>query len=155
MFCVYDDDENIIAFHDSRKVVEKYIESIYNINKIQLKIGKIKKSSEYKLDGKDDLYLVRVNDTYVQSGYLVYMELVSQQLVEDEQYAKDILLRMLEVNRLSKKNAKKIEKAIEVIDELLYEDNHYVPSLPELKRIKMDYDPYIYNCGLYDLYEKW
>jgi hypothetical protein len=148
MYCAYDDDKNIIAFHDSKKVVEKYIYDVYNANKVNLELGKIKKSSEYKLEGKDELYLVRFNDTYVQSGYLIYLQITMDEYVKEEQYAKDILLRMLEMDRLDKKQSKALGKAVEVIDEVLYEDSHYVPSLNILKRLKMDYDPYIYNYRL-------
>ena len=75
MFCAYDIEENIIAFHDSKKVVQKYIDTVFSIHKVELKLGKIKKTSEWKILDKDDLYLVRFNDTYVQSGYLLYLEL--------------------------------------------------------------------------------
>lgn len=55
---------------------------------------------------------------------------------------------MLEMSRLNKKQTKIIEKAVEVIDELLCEDSHYVPSFKSLQRMKMDYDPYIYSNKL-------
>lgn len=149
MFCAYDCDKNLIAFHDSKKVVNKYIADVYKCHKIHLELGRIKEASEWKLKNKDDLYLVRVNDTYVQSGYLIYIQISSQQLVEDEEFAKDILYKMLEADRLTDKQARKIYNAIKVIEDVLYEDRNYIPTLNQLKTMKLDYDPYIYSSGLY------
>lgn len=152
MYCAYDNDGNIIAFHDKKHVVEKYIDSIYSLHKIQLNKGKIKKSSKHKLIGKDDLYLIRYGDTYVQSGYLVYIEFVEPQFIEDDQYALDILYRLLEMSRLTEKQSKKIMKAIKVMEQLVREDRRYVPSLDQLKTLKTDYEPYLYNTGLFEKY---
>ena len=149
MYCVYDDKGNIIAFHNKKYIVEKYIDSIYSHHKISLEIGKIKKSSKYKLNKNDDLYLVRFGDTYVQTGYLMYIEMCQNQILEDDQQALDILYRLLEIRRLSKKQSKKIMKAIEVLEKVVDEDRSYVPTLQQLKNLKMDYDPYMYNTGLF------
>ena len=151
MFCAYDIEENIIAFHDSKKVVQKYIDTVFSIHKVGLKLGKIKKTSEWKISDKDDLYLVRFNDTYVQSGYLLYLELAEDSLIRDEETARDILSKIIEIGRVTDKETKKLEKAIEVIEDLLSEDRSYVPTLTQLKSMKLDYDPYIYNVGLCDL----
>lgn len=151
MFCAYDIGENIIAFHDSKKVVQKYIDTVFSIHKVELKLGKIKKTSEWKILDKDDLYLVRFNDTYVQSGYLLYLELAEDSLIKDEETARDILSKIIEIGRVTDKETKKLEKAIKVIEDLLSEDRSYVPTLTQLKSMKLDYDPYIYNVGLCDL----
>lgn len=151
MFCAYDIEENIIAFHDSKKVVQKYIDTVFSIHKVELKLGKIKKTSEWKISDKDDLYLVRFNDTYVQSGYLLYLELAEDSLIKDEETARDILSKIIEIGRVTDKETKKLEKAIKVIEDLLSEDRSYVPTLTQLKSMKLDYDPYIYNVGLCDL----
>lgn len=152
MYCAYDQDKNIIAFHDKKHVVEKYIDSIYKLHKIQLNKGKIKKSSKYKLAGKDELYLIRYGNTYVQSGYLVYLEISQSEFIEDDQYALDILYRLLETTRLTDKQSKKIMKAIEVMEKLVREDREYIPSLEQLKQVKSNYEPYLYNTGLIDGY---
>lgn len=152
MYCAYDQKENIIAWHDKKSVVEKYIGSIYELHKIELSLGKIKKSSEYKALHKDDLYLIRYGNTYIQSGYLMYVELAEDKLVEDDQYALDILYRLLETARLTKKQTKKIVKAIKVMEKVVRKDKEYIPSFEQLKIYKMDYDPYLYNTGLIDKY---
>lgn len=148
MFCVYDTDGNIIAFHHKKRVVEKYIDRIYSLHKINLKIGKLKESSKYKLIGKDDLYLIRYADTYIQSGYLSYVEISSDQFIEDDQQALDTLYRMLELSRLKKKEVKTITKAIEVIEKIVKEDREYTPTIKDLKTMKHNYDAYVYNTGI-------
>lgn len=150
MYCAYDQENNIIAYHDKKYVVEKYIDSIQILHKIRLNLGKIKKSSKYKLNGKDELYLIRYGDTYIQSGYLIYVELFQTQFIEDDQYALDVLCRIVETTRLTEKENKKIMKAIKVMEKLVYEDRQYIPSFNQLKSMKVDYDPYIYNTGLLD-----
>ena len=96
------------------------------------------------------MYLIRYGDTYVQSGYLLFVEISQSQISEDDQYALDILYRLLETARLSDKQSKKIMKAIKVMEKLVQEDREYIPSIEQLKRMKSDYEPYIYNTGLID-----
>ena len=93
----------------------------------------------------DTLYLVRYADTYVQSGYLEYLELSSSQCLYDERQCKDVLLRILEVNHLTDKERKSIEKTIKIVDRLLTESREYTPLLSELKVYEANYAPYIYN----------
>lgn len=150
MYCAYDQNENIVALHDKRYVIEKYVDTIYSLHKVQLNIGKVKKSSKYKVTTKDDLYLIRFGDVYVQAGYLLYVELSQTQIMEDDQFALDILYRLLETRRLTEKQSKKIMKAIEVMEDLVHEDREYVPTIDNLKTMKNDYDPYIYNTRLID-----
>ena len=91
-FCYDDDEERIIALHDNKEVVEKYCELLKEYHNVNLSIGKIKKKAEDRIKNLDDLYLVRYGDTYVQSGYLLYLQMSSAQLIEDISKTKDVLL---------------------------------------------------------------
>ena len=148
MYAVYDEKAHVIAIHDEIDVIEKYVKSVYRCHNVVLDFGKIKKSSLNKLEKYDDLYLIRYADTYVQSGYLQYVEFANSQFIEDDEYARDVLIRILEFSNLSKKESKKIKNAIKVINDILEEDREYTPSLDELKDLKLHYDPYIYSVGL-------
>ena len=150
MYVVLDKHDQVIAFHEDEEVVERYVKKIYELHKIGLRIKKIKKSSEYKLQTKDDLYLVRYHNVYVQSGYLVYLELRDEDFLEDELYVRDILCRMLEFNKLRKSQRKKLESAVKIVEEILEENRNQVPTLDSLQKMKLDYDPYFYNTGLPD-----
>lgn len=153
MYVVYDKNYNIIAFHEDYDVCEEYVENVFKYNKNlepgDLSIDKLKKKSKYKLENKDDLYLVRYANTYVQNGYLWYLEVLNGQLIDDDKYCLDVLKRILETSNISKDEYKVIKKAIVVVERLTDEDCCYTPSLDYLKRIKLDYDPYIYNNGVW------
>ena len=150
MYCAYDDENNIIAFHDSKRAVETYIDRVYQCNRLTLKMCKVRKENRHLLRGKDDLYLVRYGETFIQSGYLDYISYSSLQMIEDNIMAMDILYRLLETERLSKKENKTIRKAIEIMEEVTKEDGEFTPSLSQLKEMKMNYDPYIYNVNMYE-----
>lgn len=150
MYLSLDSTGKIIAIHDDKEVVEKYNMLIYHHHKIRLDIIKAKKKNIKNSAYFDDLYLVRYGETYVQAGYLTYIQLAYGQATEDEKYAKDILLRILELNKISNKERKTLSKAVEILDRQIYSENQYTPSLNELKRLKSEYDPYIYNYGIYE-----
>jgi hypothetical protein len=147
MYCVYDDRNNIVAFHDDLDIVETYVEHVKLTNEDhpELHIGKIKKKKLKNLTDLDNLYLVRYSDTYVQSGYLIYLELISSQHIYDEQQCRDTLLKILECNIITDKERKSIERTVEVIDRFLQESKKFTPSLNELQRCEADYAPYMYN----------
>ena len=148
MYCVIDDDNNLIAFHDKQRAVETYIDRIYHTSGVSLKMLKLRKGERHIIRGKDDLYLVRYANTFIQSGYIDYITYSSLQILEDNILASDILYRLLETERLTKKENKTIRKAIEIMESIIKEDSEYTPSLSELKIMKMDYDPYIYNSSI-------
>jgi hypothetical protein len=147
MFCVYDNNNNIIAFHDEYDVVESYIYHVKlsNPEVEDLHIGKIKKKKIKNIVDLDGLYLVRYGDTYVQSDYIEYLEIISSQSIDDNKQCKEVLLKILECNPLSNKERKYIEKTVEVIDRLLTESKEYTPTLSNLKKYEADFAPYLYN----------
>lgn len=149
MFVAYDDDKKIVAFHDSKKVVKQYIRDVMRCNDLVLSLGKLKKKEEYKLDAISDLYLVRFGHAYVQSGYLLYVQIVSDQEYEDHEFARDILYRLLELKRIPEKDAKHIRKSICILEDLIYDEESYTPSLDQLERMKIDFEPYVYSRGLF------
>lgn len=153
MYCAMDNNDHLIAFHDSKHVVEKYVESVKTLHDIELKVGKVKEESESKLDGKDDLYLVKYNSSYIQAGYLLYVQINMDGFIEDEIAARDVLYRIIEVNRLTDKQIKRIMRAITILEGIIYNDTHFVPTLEQLRTMKYQYDPYIYSTGIlpYDL----
>ena len=148
MFAVLDEKRNIIAFHDEKRVVKKYVESIYAVHKITLSIKKISKRYKHALNA--DLYLVKYGKTFVQVGFITYIQIAYDTFLDDERNAKDTLLRILELDRLDSKEIKTIKKAVKIMDKLVYKDERYTPSFDELSRLKADYDPYIYNYKLYE-----
>ena len=152
MYCVCDSNNRVIAFHDDYDVVETYVHHVVTSHKdglVDLHIRKIKKKKAKKLEDYNDLYLVRYAHTYVQNGYIIFLEMFSSQIIEDNQYCRDVLLRILEHDNLEEKDIKHIKKAIKVVDRILEESKQYTPSYEELKSYEDDYYPYLYNKGVF------
>ena len=151
MYCVYDNKDRVVAFHDEYDIVKTYVHRVNasHDNHNDLHIGKVKKKKVKKLEEFDNLYLVRYANTYVQAGYLVYLEMISAQHIEDEQQCRDVLLRILECDIISDKERKRLEQAVKVIDRLLEDSKRFTPSISELKGYEMDYSPYLYNKGAF------
>ena len=155
MYCAYDTDMGrIVAYHDSQSVVETYVQNVVRSHpEIEpLKIIKVKRKEVKRLDDYESLYLVRCGETYVQSGYIEYLNLSSSQFIYDERYARDVMLRVLEMGQISEaKKVKRLKKAIKIMDELLYDSESYTPSLKELKTMEMDLLPYMNNRTAFDV----
>jgi len=149
VYCAYDTDMGrIVAYHDSQSVVETYVQNVVKSHpEIEpLKIIKVKRKEVKRLDDYESLYLVRCGETYVQSGYIEYLNLSSSQFIYDERYARDVMLRVLEMGQISEaKKVKRLKKAIKIMDELLYDSESYTPSLKELRTMEMDLLPYMNN----------
>jgi hypothetical protein len=155
VYCAYDTDMGrIVAYHDSQSVVETYVQNVVKSHpEIEpLKIIKVKRKEVRRLDDYESLYLVRCGETYVQSGYIEYLNLSSSQFIYDERYARDVMLRVLEMGQISEaKKVKRLKKAIKIMDELLYDSESYTPSLKELKTMEMDLLPYMNNRTAFDV----
>lgn len=148
MYCAVDDNKNLIAMHDNKEIVINYINRVYKIHGTQLELIRVKKRSEYKLEKFNDLYLTRFNNQYIQVGYMDYAIIMENGIIEDYEFSRDILIRILETRKMSSKNKKNLKKVITFLELLINDDKDYIPSLDELKKVKLDYDPYIYNSGL-------
>ena len=148
MYCAVDDNKNLIAMHDNKENVINYINRVYKIHGTQLELIRVKKRSEYKLEKFNDLYLTRFNNQYIQVGYMDYAIIMENGIIEDYEFSRDILIRILETRKMSSKNKKNLKKVITFLELLINDDKDYIPSLDELKKVKLDYDPYIYNSGL-------
>ena len=138
MYVVFNDSFEVEAIHDEKRVVKKYVENVYNTSKKQLSIIKIKKKDVKKIKNKDDLYLVRYADTYIQSCYIDYLEICDTKIYEDERYALDILCRIIETRRLNKKDTKVLEKAVLILDRISDIDASYTPDEKQLREMKME-----------------
>lgn len=150
MFVVCDENDNVIAFHDYLDVVEEYINNVKRTHPdAELHIGKIKRKRLERMH-IDSLYLVRYAETYVQEGYVEYLAIVSDQYIYDYKYARDVLLKILEDGFINKSERNILKKATKIVDNILYDSEVYTPDLEELKNLKLDYDPYLYNFGSYN-----
>lgn len=140
-----------VAFHDEKRVVEKYIDYCNKYNDLDLKLIKIKRKKAEKVYNFSNLYLIKYQDTYIQNGYSEYADICD--VIGDYQSCKDTLLAILETYNLSKKERKAFEKVIVFIDDIISEDKKFTPSLDILKEAENDIYPYIYKVRYGDRYE--
>lgn len=159
MFIVIDldtlsDNPTLIAYHTDKRVADHYaymMNSEYNHNYMVKKIKNKVFNTLYK--NVEDLYLVRYGDNYVQVKYIDYIELVTDQVIYDDTYAKDILLKMLETRQLSKREKKIFEKAILLLEDIIHDEESYIPDERELNGIKTYYDALSDNPNGFHYYE--
>lgn len=119
-------DDEIVAVHDFKDVIEKFIDDNNEKNYKLLKLYR-KKSSSF--DELDDLYLMRLNDRYIQSKYLDNSLNVLEDSLYDLKYARDVLLRLLEYRE---KGSKSIEKTILILEDEIRETEKELVSRPDV-----------------------
>lgn len=125
---------NLIAYHEEKEVVNKFIEQQKNDD---IQIIKIKKKKKKEiLDDMDcqELYLVQYGEEYVPYEYYDTIKGITDQYSYDLIYCKNILYRLLEDGERSKKDMKAIFKTISIITEELSSSCNL--SIQELETIR-------------------
>lgn len=154
MYGLVDSENKLVAYHEFVEPVEIYMDAMNDRDKYNFNIIHIKKKYRDEIIEKyDDLHLVRYKDTYIQSGYIVYIKLASEGIDNDTEYARDILLRIIETQNRNNKDNNKLMKAVEVLNKIINDDRVYTPSPEEIKRLKDHYDMYLLNTNIIDKYE--
>ena len=139
MFVVIDEDKEIIAYHEEKRVVEKFVYNYNMTNKTNVTYKKIKKRyAKRLLKDKDDLYLIKYGSSYIQYGYYDVMEIYHRDLITELEDVKDILYKIIEVEyrNMSKKEIKHLQGSVEVIERLLHDEYDVTPSLDSLRTSK-------------------
>lgn len=144
MFCVTVD-EKVIAIHDDKEVVEEYARLYQYYHKdADIRIGKIKDKKAIKYD---DLYLEMVGESFIQTKFMDCFNYgyLRSQIAEDNKKARNVLMRILSNEELDNKEKKHIKKTIELLEEYIYEDEKYVPTMKDLEYYKSQVDSLLYN----------
>lgn len=142
MFLVINNENKVIAISDDKKIVKKYIQNV--------KLSNPEESLTYckmkcKTIENDDLMLVRYGHTYIQKGYIQYLDLANNQIAEDEQFTMDVLIRMIEMYDLKKNEIKALKKAIIIVDKYRRAESEYTPNLKQLNSYKEHFEPYLHQ----------
>ena len=122
----------LVAVHDDRDVIAKFMNS--QSNKNELSVVKIKK--KLKDDPiLSDIYLVRYHDSYVPYNLYDTMKDMSDEYTSDYKFCIDILYRLLEEkDDLKPKEVKSLMKVISILNDEIDED--VVSDLKTLRDIK-------------------
>jgi len=146
MYVVFKSDvSNPIACHDELDVVTTYVDNIKKFHQeygkdVYIKKIKYKHLGEYiNCDDIENKYLVRYGETYIQTEFFNTLDYVARQ---DNKYVQDVLYRLLETEKFSKKDFKAISRVIEIFEEYIEEDKNYTPTVQECKQIGYDIEAY-------------
>ena len=133
---------DLIAFHEEKNVIKKYISDYQDSNKetlipFHIKKKKVKKYSHLY----EDLYLIRYNGSYIQSKYMILKQIDVEPFLDDIQYAKDIIVRTIEFSN-NKKDRNTLWEAYNILNEEMEKVKRSTPTLDELKRRYVDIEMY-------------
>ena len=133
---------DLIAFHEEKNVIKKYINDYQDSNKetlipFHIKKKKVKKYSHLY----EDLYLIRYNGSYIQSKYMILKQIDVEPFLDDIQYAKDIIVRTIEFSN-NKKDRITLWEAYNILNEEMEKVKRSTPTLDELKRRYVDIEMY-------------
>lgn len=147
MYVIIDEKNEIVAYNKRYSVCIEYINNIkrtYSDSDKNLEIVKIKDKKARNDPEFDELYLIRYENTYIQSGYIEYLSLNGEQIFYDNKYALDVLLKFLDTDYpMSKKDRKHIEHVVTFLYNIIKDDKLYTPSLYDLKGLREYYSTYI------------
>lgn len=143
MFCLIDERQMPVAFHEEERVIKYYREAYYYDNNIKLRLIRMKKKVAKKCDEFKDLYLVRYGRTFIQSKYLYVRQLDLDPLIEDLQISHDVIIRLIEVS--NEKDGKQLSKTLNIIDKNIDKLERGITPLDELKERDMFYEQYQYK----------
>ena len=146
MYAVYDRNK-IIAFHDEKRVVKKYCKSINIKREKDLYFLKIPKTIWKEKNQNPDLYLVRYGKSYIQSGYIDYVQTDYNINLSELYLSKDILLKIAETRNVPKAILKSFTKVLNFLEGIIKEEEEYVPTLEELQSIKNHMDEFRYHIS--------
>lgn len=141
MFAAINSEMRVIAYHEKKSVVKKYLNNLKKSHKdekfeYQIVKGKIR-------DIDSEKYLIRFGRTYIQSGYKEILDIEVKPILENEKIAMNMLYEIAKTRELSNKDIKAIARVMRILGEVYDEDISYTPTEEELNAIKERYDKYL------------
>lgn len=137
----------IIAIHDTKKVIKKYIEGTRNR---YYKIGRCDEKELEKIVNFEDLYLVRFSNTYVQVKFYHMIKDDHRQILQDFKECSDVLERILRCDDISIQDRKHVKKTILLLAEMIETEKSSIPDYEELKNMKSWYEECQYDMNKLD-----
>lgn len=132
MYGIVNHELQIIAVHDDKEIVKKFIEQ----EQLDNNLVKIKKKNISKYD---DLYLMKCGDKFIPYYLFETYKNMSMEYTYDLENCKNVLYNILEDNK-SKKDIKAISRVISILDNEISEcSNVDINILKEFKDINDEY----------------
>lgn len=147
IFAVKNKDGNLVAYHVDRKVVEEFFDNSRSSGSddcYEIKKYKINDSDSFNKK-YGDYYLVPYNMTWVQQGFITYLELRDSNTLRDIIFARDVLSNMISKHIIeckSDKQSKHIQKTLNMIDKVIADFSFHTESISSLNSMKDYYEPF-------------
>lgn len=143
MFCVIEHG-NIIAIHRKKEVIKEYCDHLQeNYPNKELYIVKLRKNAKFIDKNRfDDLYLCGYMNTYIQSGYVKYLDIVKSPHNNKFEIAYELLMDISQNLDISKKEKRSITNVLRILERIKKKERNFTPSLEELEMLKEQYLPY-------------
>ena len=58
-------------------------------------------------------------------------------------------MRIISTADLEKEEVKTLRKSVVILNDIIEDEQYFIPDLQTLKRMKLDYDPYRYNYNIW------
>lgn len=136
----------IVAYHEKKHVVKRYYQLITNQNPnisysvIKCKMKLIKQKPDYY-----DYYLIPYAKGYIQSGYIELILHDHKTLINDYEFARDILKRMIEFDdELTNKELKALKVSIQLMAKKIHHEKESIPTLDSLKQMENMKNEYLW-----------
>lgn len=141
------DKKELIAYHDEKRVVTNYL---YGVDNIRYKIKKLHKQKLKTIPDYENLYLVRFGKTFIQVGYLSYVEEDQTRILNELYFTKDILIKLLETVPYEDKERIHLEQTIILIEEHIDLEETTVDPPEILKEIKRFQEEFRYHISTWE-----
>lgn len=149
MYVAINDYNHIVAWHERRKVVERYIANYYACNGTKLSLRHMKRKKDKSRIERfyPGLYLTPYNKTFVQLDYIDSIDCLDDGFIDDELFATEMIYRVLEIrwDELSKKDKRVLVKAINIMHRDCDENLKYTPTIQDLESMKINIDRFREN----------
>lgn len=144
IWCVINtENNNIIAFHEDQDIVNLYLENLDDEASSNLECKKVK-ISDGKLPKYTDKYLVPYNKTYIQEGYIQFLDIVNDNnTINDLKFTREMLMSLVDRKIIkSDKKKKKICSVVDMLNKLIEDEDYYTPSINQLENYKSNFEYY-------------
>lgn len=138
------DQQELIAYHEEKRVVTNYCKAFQKKN---YQCKKMKSSELQRIPNYQDLYLVRFGKTFIQMEYESYIRDDTELFLSELYLCKDVLLKLYELGNIEEKERPALKKVLCLLEEEIQDTETMIPTLEELKRLKESMEAFRYHIS--------
>lgn len=138
----------VVACSEDKRIASHYVMDLNDISDDRYKLYKCKEKQIKKIHDWADLELLRVGNNYVPAKYADDVKDELYRATFDNILARDVIMKLLETKSLSNKDRKTLEKAVEIFEDLIDEDESSVVDIQTLIQLQEMRNESLYT-GMY------